>query len=92
MENKRARVLAKRGHTHARVLAKHAANKTLTIITPAQVVVPPELAYGKYGTENVGGIIPAEATLIYDLELLKLAPLEISADQQAWIDSTPLPF
>ena len=56
------------------------------------VIVPPNLAYGKQGTEAVGGVIPPDATLIYSIELRGLAPLAVSAEQQKWISATPLPW
>ena len=56
------------------------------------VIVPPELAYGKQGTEAVGGVIPPDATLIYSIELRGLAPLAVSAEQQKWISANPLPW
>ncbi|KAH8096245.1 peptidyl-prolyl cis-trans isomerase [Aureococcus anophagefferens] len=57
------------------------------------VIVPPNLAYGKQGTEAVGGVIPPDATLIYTLELRDLAPLEpLTAEQKTWMAANPLPW
>ena len=59
--------------------------KTMHVGEKRRIAIPSSLGYGDKGV----GPIPGGATLFFEVELLELKPLKLSAKQQEWLDSHP---